>query len=90
MLSSFASMTMSNRPLTLRLNTYHQQQQSLPASNSQMSTSLVRAISQLNASFVSFTGTAAADTPAAKKHQTVSFLNPASFEVGEGKHTMKV
>ena len=82
--SSFSQMMMSNRALTLRLNTYHTQSQALPAGNSEMSVSLVRAFSRLNALFVSFAGSSAADTPAANKHQVVSFLNPGAFNVGSG------
>ncbi len=82
--SSFSQMMMSNRALTLRLNTYHTQSQALPAGNSEMNVSLVRAFSRLNALFVSFAGSSAADTPAANKHQVVSFLNPSAFNVGGG------
>jgi hypothetical protein len=75
-------MMMSNKALTLRLNTYHTQSQSLPAGNSDLSISLVRAFSRLNAIFISFQGSDAADTPPANKQHTVSFLNPSSFTVG--------
>ena len=80
--SSFAQMMMQNRALTLRLNTYHTQIQSLPAGNTEMSTSLVRAFSRLNAIFISFQGSSAADIPAANKHTTTSFLCPSAFVVG--------
>ena len=62
--SSFAQMLMQNRALTLRMNTYHSQIQSLPAGNTDMSISLVRAFSRLNALFITFQGSSAADTPA--------------------------
>ena len=81
--SSFAQMLLQNQPaLTLRMNTYHTQIQSLPAGNSEMSISLVRAFSRLNALFISFQGSSAADTPAANKHTTTSFLCPSAFAVG--------
>ena len=73
---------MSNKALTLRLNTYHTQSQSLPAGNSDLSISLVRAFSRLNALFISFHGSDAADTPPVNKQHTVSFLNPSAFTVG--------
>ena len=47
--NSFAQVMMQNRALTLRLNTYHTQIQSLPAANTEMSISLARAFSRLNA-----------------------------------------
>jgi hypothetical protein len=86
--STFNSMLMSNKALTLRINTYHTQSQSLPAGNSDLSISLVRAFSRLNALFISFQGSDAADTPPANKQHTRSFLNPSSFIVG-GVHGSK-
>ena len=80
--SSFAQMMMANRALTLQLNTYHKQTQSLAAGNSEMSLSIVRASSRLNSMLISFQGSSAADTPAANKHQTTSFLNPSAYDVG--------
>ena len=80
--STFSQMMMSNKALTLRLNTYHTQSQSLPAGNSDLSISLVRAFSRFNALFFSFHGSDAAHTPAVNKQHTISFLNPNSFTVG--------
>ena len=80
--SSFASMLMQNRALTLRLNSFSTQQAILQPGASEMSISLTRAFSRLNALFISFTGSDAADTPAAHKMVTTSFLNPSAFSVG--------
>ena len=52
--STFNQMLMSNKALTLRLNTYHTQSQSLPAGNSDLSISLVRAFSRPNCLFINF------------------------------------
>ena len=68
--SNYASMLMQNRALSLRLATTATQIQSLPVGNSDMSISLVRAFSRLNALFISFQGSSAADTPAANKQTT--------------------
>ena len=80
--SSFAQMMMQNRALTIRMNTYHTQIQSLPAGNAEMSISLVRAFSRLNALFIHFQGSSAADTPPDNKQTTTSFLCPSAFAVG--------
>ena len=61
--STFNQMLMSNKALTLRLNTYHTQSQSLQAGNRDLSISLVRAFSRLNALFISFHGSDEADHP---------------------------
>ena len=64
------------------MNTYHTQLQSLPAGNSEMSISLVRAFSRLNALFITFQGSSDASTPPGNKHTTTSFLCPSAFIVG--------
>jgi hypothetical protein len=75
--SSFSSLMMQNKALTLKINTFHTQSQALPAASAEVNVSMVRAFSRLNALFVSFTahnGQAADLT-----HQAVSFINPAVF-----------
>jgi len=80
--ASYASLLMQNRALTIKIASFSTQASIIPAGNTQMDVSLVRAYSRLNALFVSFQGSSAADTPPANKHDTVSFLNPAQFVVG--------
>ena len=74
--SSFAQMMMQNKALTIRMNTFHTQIQSLPAGNAEMSISLVRAFSRLNALFISFQGSSDASTPLPIKiRRQVSFVH---------------
>ena len=47
--ASYASLLMQNRALTIKLTTYHKQQQTLPAGSSELIVSLVRAFSRLHA-----------------------------------------
>ena len=78
--SSFASMLMQNKSLSLRFNTHSCQAMVLQPGSTEMNVSLVRAYSRLNALFISFQGGAGA--PSANTHQTTSFLNPSQFIVG--------
>ena len=78
--SSFSQMMMHNKAITLKINTFHTIHQALPAQSSEVNISMARASSRLNAVSISVTGSAAADTPAANKHQTVSYLNPSAFK----------
>ena len=80
--SSYASMLLNNRALTLRCVTHSCQQMILPANSTEMSISLVRAYSRLNGLFITFQGGSDASTPAANKHQCTSFLCPSAFSVG--------
>ena len=80
--SSYSSMLMNNRALTLRLTSFATQTAILQPGASEMSISLTRAYSRLNALFISFQGSDAANTPPAHKHQTTSFLNPSAYVVG--------
>ena len=67
------------------MTTFHTQSQIIPAGNSEVNVSMVRAFSRLNAAFVSFTGSQAGDTPPAHKQQVVSYLNPSAIIVGGGE-----
>ena len=66
----------------MRLTSFSTQTAILQPGASEMSISLARAYSRLNALFISFQGSDAANTPAAHKHQTTSFLNPSAYVVG--------
>jgi len=80
--ASYASLLMQNRALTLKLTSYSTQTSILPVGNTEMDVSLVRAFSRLNALFITWQGSKAADTPPANKHDAVSFLNPGQFVIG--------
>lgn len=82
--NSFSSLLMANRALTLPLVTFHTQSQFIPAGDIEINVSLVRAFNRLNAAFVSFTGSQAADTPPANKQTVVSYLNLSAIIVGGG------
>ena len=73
---------MQNRALTLKLTSYSTQTSILPVGNTEMDVSLVRAFSRLNALFITWQGSKAADTPPANNHDAVSFLNPGQFVIG--------
>ena len=73
-------MLMANKSLSLRYATHSCQSMVLQPNSTEMSVSLTRAYSRLNALFISFQGGAGA--PAENSHQCTSFLNPSAFVTG--------
>ena len=88
--NSFSSMLLQGRKLPLNIRTILVQQAALPASNTEVSVSLVRALSRLAGLFVTFIGPqtyvdangATQQTPATLKHLHKSFLNPSATITG--------
>jgi hypothetical protein len=94
--NSFSQLLLQGRALQFHYRTIHLQQQALPANNTEVQVSLVRALSRLAGLFVTFTGAQfytdndgnQALTPAINRHLHKSFLNPTSFisAIGGGTH----
>ena len=88
--NSFSQLLLQGRALTFPIKTLHLQQQSLPANNSEVQVSLVRALSRLAGCFITFSGPATyvdasgvtQNTPATQKHIHKSFLNPSATITG--------
>jgi len=88
--SSFSAMMLQGKKLPFNLRTLHVQEQALPASNTEVSVSLVRALSRLAGIFVTFIGPqtyvdaagATQTTPATQRHLHKSFLNPSAAITG--------
>jgi hypothetical protein len=88
--NSFSSMLLQNRKLPFNIRTLHCQEAALPAGNTEVSVSMVRALSRLAGLFVTFIGPqtyvdangATQNTPATLKHLHKSFLNPSATITG--------
>ena len=88
--NSFDQLLLQNRAIQFHIRTIHVQQQALPASNTEVQVSLVRALSRLAGLFVTFVGPSTyvdangqtQNTPATSKHLHKSFLNPSSVTNG--------
>lgn len=89
--NSFAQVLLSGKSLQFHLKTVHLQQQALPAANTEVQVSMVRALSRLAGIFVSFVGPRTfvdgdgnvQNTPVALTHLHKSFLNPSAFIAGQ-------
>jgi hypothetical protein len=89
--SSFASLLMQNRALTISFNTCSVQSQVIPAGSSEFQMSVVRAQSRINAVFVSFKGPATFLGQNGEvlpnfeyyNDEVTSFINPAAIEGGD-------
>jgi hypothetical protein len=87
--NSFSELLLRGRALQFHYRTLHLQQQALPAGNTEVQVSMVRALSRLAGLFISFTGPPTytnnageqADTPVNQRHLHKSFLNPTAFIV---------
>ena len=85
--NSFSELLLQGRALQFHYKTIHLQQQALPANNTEVQVSMVRALSRLAGLFISFTGPPThtdefgnqVETPANQRHLHKSFLNPTAF-----------
>ena len=88
--NSFSQLMLQGRALQFHIKTLHLQQQALPASNTEIQVSLVRALSRLAGLFISFVGppvyTNAAGEQVAnnaqRTHLHKTFLNPSATITG--------
>jgi len=88
--NSFSQLMLQGRALQFAIKTLHLQQQALPAANTEVQVSLVRALSRLAGLFVSFVGPATyldgsgatQNTNTLQTHLHKSFLNPTSTITG--------
>ena len=88
--NSFSQLMLQGRALQFVIKTLHLQQQALPAANTEVQVSLVRALSRLAGLFVSFVGPATyldgngatQNTSTLQTHLHKSFLNPSATITG--------
>ena len=88
--NSFSQLMLQGRALQFAIRTLHLQQQALPAANTEVQVSLVRALSRLAGLFVSFVGPATyvdgngatQNTNTLQTHLHKSFLNPTATITG--------
>jgi hypothetical protein len=88
--NSFSELLLRSRALQFHYRTLHIQQQALPAGNTEVQVSMVRALSRLAGLFINFAGPQTysdelgnqLDTPVNQRHLHKSFLNPSAFITG--------
>ena len=88
--NSFSQLMLQGRALQFAIKTLHLQQQALPAANTEVQVSLVRALSRLAGLFVTFVGPptyldgngATQNTSTLQTHLHKSFLNPSATITG--------
>ena len=88
--NSFSQLMLQGRALQFHIKTLHMQQQALPAANTEVQVSLVRALSRLAGLFISFVapqtyvnaGGANINTPPGLTHLHKSFTNPSATITG--------